>query len=144
MIESIFLKKNRPIYSQIRYSSTKYVLMRMSESNSVFYLLSTFSQTEFMKKLLQKSEFCGVDDVHDLNTIRYLVLRDNACLLQNVSSGHTEKTQNHNRISWRSRILDSWTHCCIYLSAWKIFVEKLATFIYLVLWYWCIIYISST
>ena len=31
-----------------------------------------------MKKLLQKSEFCGVDDVHDLNTIRYLVLRDNA------------------------------------------------------------------
>ena len=73
--------------------------MRMFESNSVFYLLSTFSQTEFMKKLLQKSEFCGVDDVHDLNTIRYLVLRDNACLLQNVSSGHTEKTQNHNRIS---------------------------------------------
>ena len=52
--------------------------MRMFESNSVFYLLSTFSQTEFKKMLLQKSEFCGVDDVHDLNTIRYLVLRDNA------------------------------------------------------------------
>ena len=61
---------------------------------STLNLLSTFSQTEFMKKLLQKSEFCGVDDAHDLNTIRYLVLRDNVSALKCQQWTHRENPKS--------------------------------------------------